>query len=242
MAKMTLDDLVTQLRAAYGEELLSIVLYGSAAGGERSTKKSDQNVLVVLRRIDVSRLKAAAAATRAWGDAGNPPPLIFTDAEWRGSADIFPMEYADILERNRVLHGQPPFDGITVDPPHLRLQLEQEAMSKLLRLRQAVLASGGDGKQMLELLVSSISPVMVIYRSLLRLVGQRPPTDNVALVDEAARIAGFDPGPLERAVRHARGAERIPPAQALEVVGGYIAGVERLVRYLDEHRPGAAPA
>src|SRR5258707_8543144 len=25
--------------------------------------------------------------------------------EWRHSADVFPMEYADILERHRVLHG-----------------------------------------------------------------------------------------------------------------------------------------
>ena len=61
------------------------------------------------------------------------------------------MEYADILERHRVLDGTPPLDGITV-PRHLRLQLEQEAMGKLLRLRQGVLLAGTDGKRQVELL------------------------------------------------------------------------------------------
>ena len=50
--------------------------------------------------------------------------MTMTVAEWRGSADIFPMEYADILERHRVLHGTAPFEGVTVDARDLRLQLE----------------------------------------------------------------------------------------------------------------------
>ena len=62
--------------------------------------------------------------------------MTMTLEEWRRSADIFPMEYADILERNRVLHGAPPFEGIAVDRADLRLQLEQQVMGKLLQLRQ----------------------------------------------------------------------------------------------------------
>src|SRR5476649_1401832 len=114
MAKLTLDELVTQLKAAFGDDLTSVVLYGSAAGGEHNPKRSDQNVLVIVRKVPMSAAKAISATTRAWADAGNPPPLVLTVDEWRSSADIFPMEYADILERNRVLFGTPPFDGIAI--------------------------------------------------------------------------------------------------------------------------------
>ena len=99
MARMTLDELVSQLRAAYGAALRSVVLYGSAAAGEHDPKRSDYNVLVIVDALDATRLAAASAASRAWADAGNPAPLTLTTSEWRGSADIFPMEYADILER-----------------------------------------------------------------------------------------------------------------------------------------------
>src|SRR3954470_24946647 len=128
MARMTLDELVAQLRAAYGTGLRSVVLYGSAAAGEHIAKRSDYNVLVIVDSLDASRLAAASAAARAWAEGGNPAPLTLTTSEWRGSSDIFPMEYADILERHKILYGESPFDGISVDPKDLRLQLEQEAM------------------------------------------------------------------------------------------------------------------
>src|SRR3954447_3232115 len=98
MATMTLDDLVTQLRAAYGTYLSSVVLYGSAAAGEHIPKQSDYNVLVLLDRIEPTTLAAASAVAQAWSDAGNPPPMTMTVGEWRRSSDVFPMEYADILD------------------------------------------------------------------------------------------------------------------------------------------------
>src|SRR4051794_33199098 len=180
MARMTLDELVSQLRAAYGAALRSVVLYGSAAAGEHIAKRSDYNVLVIVDALDPSRLAAASATSRAWAEAGNPAPLTMTMSEWRGSSDILPMEYADILERHKVLFGDPPFEGIHVEHADLRLQLEQEAMGKLLRLRQGVLASGNDQGRQLELLAASVSAIMIIFRSVVRLHGATAPTDNVA--------------------------------------------------------------
>src|SRR3954465_4396703 len=113
MAKLTPEDLGGHLKAPLGGALRSVVLYGSAAGGDH-TKHSDQNVLVIVRQVPMTAAKAIAATSRGGAEAGNPAPLVFTEDEWRGSADIFPMEYADILDRNRVLHGGAPFDGIAV--------------------------------------------------------------------------------------------------------------------------------
>src|SRR5687768_5547064 len=164
MAKMSLDELVSQLRAAFGAELHAVVLYGSAAAGEHLPKKSDYNVLVLVDALDASRLQAASAAIKAWSDAGNPPPLTLTTQEWRGSADIFAMEYADIHERHRVLFGNFSTD-VRVDPSHLRLQLEHEAMGTLLQLRRGALAAGNDSRTQLSLLEESASTVMVLFRA-----------------------------------------------------------------------------
>src|SRR3954462_14721086 len=111
---MTLGGLATQLRGASGAPLSAVVLYGSAAAGEHIPKQSDYNVLVLLDQIEPTTLAAASAVAQAWSDAGNPPPMTMTVGEWRRSSDVFPMEYADILDRHRVLHGTPPFEGISV--------------------------------------------------------------------------------------------------------------------------------
>ena len=234
MAKMTLDQLVTQLRSAFGQELRSVVLYGSAATGE-AVKQSDQNVLVLVDALDVARLEAVGAVVRAWSDAGNPPPFTLTLEEWRRSADVFPMEYADILERHRVLHGDPPFDGIRILPADLRWQLELEAMGKLLHLRQGVLAAAGDGRRQLELLEASKSAMLVLFRATLRLHGQTPSLDPGEVARATAAIAGFNPSPFERVIRHVRKEEVLKPAGAGAVLAEYVRGIELLVGHLDQH-------
>jgi hypothetical protein len=233
MATMTLDDLVAQLLKAYGDELTAVVLYGSAAAGEHIAKRSDYNVLVIVRGLSLDRLRAEAAVARAWSGAGNPPPLTLTEEEWRRSADIFPMEYADILERHRVLHGTPPFAGIVVDREHLRLQVEHEAMGALIQFRQGILRAGGDGKAQVELLAGSLSTVMVIFRAVLRLHGEVPSTDYSALTGTVATRTGMDPAAFLSVIQHVRGSSRLAPSAVGDVLAGYLSGLHRLVAYLD---------
>jgi predicted nucleotidyltransferase len=235
MATMTLDELVTQVRAAYGARLSSVVLYGSAAGGDHIPSRSDYNVLVLLDSLDNSQsFVAASAVARAWREAGNPPPMTMTLEEWRRSSDIFPMEYADILERNRVLHGAPPFEGISVDRADLRLQLEQQVMGKLLQLRQGALLAGSEGKRQSELVAASLSTMMVLFRAVLRLHGETASGDNAKTAARVGELAGFDPAPFLRAVRHVHGAEKLSSDQAGQVLSGYLGAIERLSRYLDQ--------
>jgi hypothetical protein len=235
MATMTLDDLVTQLRSAYGSHLSAVVLYGSAAAGEHIPKKSDYNVLVLLDQIEATPPASASAVAQAWRDAGNPPPMTMTLGEWRRSSDVFPMEYSDILERHRVLHGAAPFDGISVSRENLRLQLEQQVLGKLLQLRQGALLAGTEGKRQLELIEASLSTLMVLFRAVLRLHGETPDGDNATLAQRVAALAGFDAAPFVRAVRHVRGEAKLPAAEANQVLAGYVTGVERLNAYLDRY-------
>jgi hypothetical protein len=232
---MKLDELVSQLRAAYGSTLRSVLLYGSAVAGEHIAKKSDYNILVVLDAVPLDRLAAVGAVLRAWGDAGNPPPMTFTAAEWKSSADVFPMEYADILERHKVLFGDDPTTGILVARSDLRLQVEQQALGKLLHLRRGAMAAGDDAGEQLKLLEASLSAIMVVFRGVARLHGDVPPQDYSELSALVGSKAGFDPGPVQRAVKHVRGTERLKKEEALAILAGYMAGMEKLVSYLDRY-------
>lgn len=238
MARMTLEELVRQLGAAFGAELRAVVLYGSAAAGEHVPRKSDTNVLVLVDSLAADRLGAASATVRAWTEGGNPPPLTLTVEEWRGSADIFPMEYADVLERHKVLHGALPTD-VHIDPAHLRLELEHEAMGTLLQLRRGAMATAGDTRAQLALMVDSVSTIMVIYRAVLRLHQDVPPTDNVRLAERVAAIAGLDAEPVTRVIRHRRDEHAIRGADAAAILPGYLVAQQQLVRYLDRFRRGS---
>ena len=231
MAKMTLEELVSQLRNAFGQGLHAIVLYGSQATPDHSAR-SDYNILVLVDSLDATRLQAASAAARAWADSGNPAPMTLTLDEWHGSADIFPMEYADILERHRVLFGDFRTE-VRVDPGHLRLQLEHEAMGTLLQLRRGALAAGNDAKLQLALLEESASTVMVIFRALLRLKGETPPIENVDVAQRVATLVELDAASFVRVIWHRKGQTPLRTQDVGAVLTGYLAGIQQLVRYLD---------
>jgi hypothetical protein len=234
---MTLDQLVEQLRKAFGDELRSVVLYGSAAVGQHIAKRSDYNVLVLVDSIDLEFLHREAAITRAWAEAGNPPPLTLTMQEWRSSSDIFPMEYADILGNHRVLHGTAPFDGISVKPADLRLQLENQTMGKLLQLRSGILASGGDRKRLVELLAASLSTFMVIFRSVVRYLGEEAPADYEALCKRVTALTGVNTEQFARVVRHVRGEHKLAEQEVTPVLAGYLATARQLAQYIDQRPP-----
>ncbi|PYP62885.1 MAG: hypothetical protein DMD37_08220, partial [Gemmatimonadetes bacterium] len=107
--------------------------------------RSDVNTLLICDAADESLFAALGPVLRDWLRGGHPAPLILTAAEWRGSADVFPIEYEDIRAAHRVLAGRDPWPGITVRRDDTRRQLEQELKGKLVRLRQAYAATREDG-------------------------------------------------------------------------------------------------
>ncbi|MBI1808608.1 MAG: hypothetical protein HYR75_01815 [Gemmatimonadetes bacterium] len=236
MATMTLDELVVQLRSAYGADLLAVVLYGSAAGGERHAGHSDENVLVLVREVRPLAVHPAGAASRAWSKTGNRIPLTLTEAEWRSSVDVFAMEHADIKERHRVLwaaDGFDPFAGISVSRADLRQQLEYETMATLLRVRAGMFATSDDPARRIELLAASAGQVLVVFRALARLIGEAPDANSEALCRRIAAHAGFDATPFEAVLAHRRKQTKLTAQEASAVMTGYHAGLERLVAFLD---------
>ena len=233
---MTLDELVSQLKGVHGAQLDAVVLYGSAARGEDVRGQSDLNVMVLVQSLSIDTLRALGQTMRAWQEAGHPAVLTFTSAEWRTSADIFPMEYADILEQHKVLVGLLPLNDMQVSLADLRLQVEQEAMGKLLRLRRSIMLAGTDHTRQLELLRASFSTLLVIFRAVLRLHGEVPSRDSDEVLRAVSSHAGFELAPFAKVAELRRGAA-LSAAETEAALAGVLAGMTTLVAYLDRFAP-----
>lgn len=236
---MRLDELTAQLQRAYGGDLVAVMLYGPSASTDRPHPGFDANVLVIVERLGMEQLRAAAAVARAWGEGGNAPPLTLTRAEWMSSIDIFPMEYADVLDLHRVLYGALPSSGMRVNPRDLRHELEHEAMGNLLALRGAIMGTGGDSWQQLELAERALSTLMTVFRAVLRLHGETPDADYERLSRAVAARTGLDAEPFVRVAQHVRGGRRLVKAESGEILAGFLRGMERLVAHLDRFDPAS---
>ncbi len=166
---MKLEKLTQELKAACGENLKSVILYGSAAAGDHSGKRSDYNVLVVTDDLSKDALKTFSKTAKAWARAGNPAPLLFTMERLKKSTDVFPVELLDIKECHQILFGEDVVSDLEISTENLRLQIEHELRGNLIQLRQQYLLAAGNPKEVCGLMVRSLSSFLVLFRASLRL-------------------------------------------------------------------------
>ncbi|MFN8060274.1 MAG: nucleotidyltransferase domain-containing protein [Vicinamibacterales bacterium] len=222
---------VEALSQALGDRLSAVVLYGSAARGDYTRTVSDFNVLVVLADTEPGTLERLKAPFEAWRRERQPVPRIFGRATVGASADVFPIEYLEILQRHVVLHGSDPFEGMTVRPDYLRLQCERELREKLMRLTEAYVEAHDAEKDLRRLMVESYSVFAAIFRGCLRLLGGEPPVATHDVVSHFCARAGVDVDAFHEIERLRHGGAPTVPAKA--AFARYYRELERAVDRVD---------
>ena len=228
-----LSDLVEKLKAAFGERLVSAILYGSAAVGDWHKPSSDLNVLCVLDRITPAELGKSEAVFRWWREQGQPAPLLLTSEEVTTSTDCFAMEFHDMQEHRRVLHGDDVILGLTVENRFYRAQVEHELRTKQIRLRQKAAELLPEHKRLVKLLTDSISTFCVLGRHALILSGReaRWKKQEILAGLESATGQSFS---SFAAILDIRQSGSIPASsEAGALLTGYLKEADALVRFVD---------
>ncbi len=227
-----LKELVTKLTGALGDRLISVILYGSAAGGEHHGKFSDLNVLCVLSRVTPSELAACDPVLRWWRETGNPAPLLMTEEEVRTSTDCFAIEFHDMMERRRVLHGADVVAGLEVSRIYYRAQVEHELRTKLFRLRDKAAGALKDPKALTNLMVDSVSTFAVLIRHAMLLSGIEVSGRKREVAAALPKI-GVKPGPFETLLDIREGKAKPDAVHAAELFADYLGQIEAAVRHVD---------
>jgi len=226
-----LSEIVRRLQEAAGENLQSIVLYGSAARGDFHVHKSDLNLLCVLKSARAAELLRIAPVVHWWsGQLREPPPRIFTQEELLHSADVFAVELLDIGKAHRVLFGSDPVAGIEVPMNLHRVQVEHELRSALQKLRDHFLRASGTEQQLREIYAKSISSITVLLRHVLIALGEDSPNGNREIYQRIEELTGADAAAFELG-RELR--DNHPVSEITRAYGKYLEAVESVILALD---------
>jgi len=68
----------------------------------------------------------------------SPMPVYFTVEELQRAADVFPIEFLQMEQARKILHGSDPFELVDISRANLRHQTEYELRTKLIQLRRFV--------------------------------------------------------------------------------------------------------
>jgi predicted nucleotidyltransferase len=193
VAEKQINEFISRLRVAAGENLLSVILYGSAADGEFHPEFSNVNLLCILRESSFATLTSLAPAVEWWTRQKQHAPLLLTREELERSTDVFSIELLDMQHRHRMLFGEDVLSGLNI-PMHLhRAQLEYELREKLILLRSRLLVAARNSKRLWELLLGSLSTFTTLFRHGLIALGDTPPKSKREAIQALAVRSGFDP-------------------------------------------------
>ncbi len=229
-----LSGLVDRLRTACGADLISVVLYGSAASHDYHEKHSDLNVLCVLKQVGLAELEKAGEALQWWMKRGQPAPLLLSSEELEDGCDVFPIEFIDIQDNYRVLHGADVVAGIQINTAQHRVQLEHELRSRLLRLRKRYLESRHDSKEVTALMLDSLPTFATLFRHALLLAGFPAPTRKHEIFHAVAEQFQVGPAPFESLLEIRRGSRKASPAEVHAWFESYLDGITRMSEVVDE--------
>jgi hypothetical protein len=186
-----IDEVVRELRAAGGANLLGVALHGSLVKGRYTPGLSDVNLLVVVADGGLAALLPLAPVLTGAYRRAQVSAFVATPADLRQAARLFPARILDMQLFHRPLHGDLHLAEIAVDAGQLQYRTVQELRNLQLRLRRQALERGAEPAVLWELLVRSLPKLAVALGTLLRGRGAQLPLARAPLLLQAARKLGL---------------------------------------------------
>jgi predicted nucleotidyltransferase len=221
------------VKELFGDDLVSLILFGSAARGEYIPKKSDINFLIILTDDGIERFYSAQALVKKWRKRSVSIPLFFTENYIRNSLDSFPIEFLNISNYYQVLCGKDVFEQIDISRDDLRLQVEREMKGKLLNLRQAYFQGAGNAKSAALLIQQSLGTFLSLFPAILKLKDVEISSDSLGNIARIAQTFNLDLELLKRLHRIRTGQEKLKKTDSDELLQQYISQIRSLALQTD---------
>lgn len=235
---------IDDLRATHASNLVSVILYGSAATGDFVPKHSDYNILIALRKITPQDLRNAHASIREWHKLGHPVPVYFTVSELENAADVFPIEFHQMEAARKVLYGEDILARMQISDENLRHQVEYELRSKLILLRRQYIPASESVEGLKTLMADSLASFSALFRAVLLLSGIDPPTKKHEIVALTAERYGLDGLTFEKIfnIREDNFAQTLDERSANALFGDYLEQIERIIDAVDQVGRAVSPS
>jgi predicted nucleotidyltransferase len=225
--------LTDDYKKIFGKNLVSLILYGSAAGGSYVKGKSDINLLVVLTPESVNNLDSALSLFKRWKKSRVAVPWIMTKRFIENSLDCYPIEFLNMKNSHVLIYGEDVLAPLNFKPEDLRLQIERELKGKLVLLRQGYLESEGDSRQIRQLISRSLTAFVSIFNALIYLKRESAPQRRRETIKELAKLFTFDAHIFFTCIDIKEGVDKLSGNEVAGVFQKYLGEVENICNIVD---------
>ena len=225
--------IVDDYRALFAEDLISVIVYGSAASGDYISGKSDINFMMVLSEKGIDALDQAFDLIARWKKRNVTTPLFLTEEYVKTSLDVFPIEYLNFQNSYELVYGKDILKDLSFDRTLLRMQCEREVKGKLLVLREAFLESRGKAKDLQQLIAQSLGAFVAIFNGLLHLKGGELPHHRRDVIKNVCLAFQMDTGVFEKLLDVKEKRVKLTGSEMTRLFKAYLKEIQQLWKIVD---------
>lgn len=225
---------IETLKAKFADDLLSIMIYGSAVKDNYFPGSSDINLMVVFHEFYTEHLKIISPIVKAYRSRDRVSTLVLGINEILESADVFPIRFLDIKQHHRLLYGEDFFKNLIIETRHLRYELERQVRNINMRLRQMYMHSNYTAAELRDMIVSDLSGFTHHMATLIYLFGEEPPIKKEEIIQKSSDLFGVDAHVLNKIISLKRGGNTPPKSIMEELFDGYLQTVSRVENVVDK--------
>jgi predicted nucleotidyltransferase len=225
--------IIEDYNGLFGEHLVSVILYGSAASGDYVAGKSDINFMIVVSDSGIDLLEETFDLIAKWKKRNVATPLFLTEAYVKTSLDVFPIEYLNFQNNHKVVYGKDILCDLSFERDFLRLQCEREVKGKLLLLRESFLESQGKGKNLQLLIAESLGALTAIFNGLLHLKGKALPHHQRDVIRDFCQVFDMDSTLFERLLEVKEKKVKPTGPEMTDIFRAYLREVQKLWKIVD---------
>ena len=228
-----LQEFVNSARGAFGDDLLSVVLFGSAAEG-RLRKVSDINLILVLNRFDRQKADMVREPLRLAHASIRLDVMFLLVSEIEQAMEAFAVKFSDIMVRRRVLFGPDPFSTLTIPPDAVRRRTVQTLLNIMIRLRNRYVLVSLREEKLAVVAAETVGSLRACALSLLSLEGREAASPREALAIMLSEMGMPNPEEIERLIDNARREGFLPAGSAANLLFSLMAVAEAMHRRLSD--------
>jgi predicted nucleotidyltransferase len=218
----------------FGSDLVSLIVYGSAAAGSYVKGKSDINLLVVLTNAGKNKLDEAFDTVKYWKKRRVSTPLVMTTEFIKNSLDSYPIEFLNMKNSHILVYGENVLANLAFQPADLRLQIEREIKGKIILLTQGYLETEGSARQLRQLIGNSFTAFISIFNAMLYLKKEKAPQTRRETIKEACNLFSLDMAVFELCSNIKEGKDNFSGKEIIDTFKKYLHEVEKIGIIVDE--------
>ena len=227
-------EIAEKYKAVFGELLISIHIYGSAATKDFNPKYSDINVAILLEDLNLKNLISAKGTIKHLRKKHVSAPLFLSKQYIESSLDTFPIEFLNIKSTHKTVYGEDYFEELKIDNEHLRLQAERELKGKLLILRLAFLENIGNLKVIKNLIFTSLSSFIPVMKAIIVLKNEEIPQSIIDIINKTSDILEVDFTIFRRAYDIKNKKIKLKSNELIDFYEMYVQAVDQLSEIVDK--------